>query len=48
MSEQLWADDFGVFYLDSDLGQCRRYVPWSILYKPCIEIDVIRALVKEL
>jgi hypothetical protein len=43
-----WTDVFGIFCLDSDLGQCTKYLPWSILYNCCTELEVIQALVREL
>jgi hypothetical protein len=48
-----WQSDFGCPFLapsglDSDLGCCTKYLPWCIIYKSCIEIEVIRALVRKL
>jgi hypothetical protein len=43
-----WMSVFGIFCLDSDPNHCRRYVPWSILYKSCIEIEAIQTLFREL
>jgi hypothetical protein len=45
---QHWAAVFVLFCLESDPNHCRRYVPWYILYKSCIEIEMIRALVREI
>jgi hypothetical protein len=43
-----WTNVFGIFCLDSDPDHCRRFVPWCILYKSCIGLEVIRALGREL
>jgi hypothetical protein len=43
-----WTDIFGIFCSDLDLGQCTKYLPWFILYNCCTELEVIRALIREL
>jgi hypothetical protein len=48
MPGRLWTDVFGIFLLESDLGCCTKYLPWCIIYKSCIKIEVIRALVRKL
>jgi hypothetical protein len=39
---------FSLFCLFSDLGHCTKYLTWSTLYNVCKELEVIRALVREL
>jgi hypothetical protein len=46
--DQHWVVVFVLFCLDSDLGCCTKYLPWCIIYKLCIEIEVIQALVRKL
>jgi hypothetical protein len=48
MAQRLWVACFGCLCLESNLGHCRRYLPWCTLYKSCTWLEVIRALVREL
>jgi hypothetical protein len=48
LSSTHWTAAFVILCLEWDLDHCRRYVPWSILYKFYTKLEVIWALVRKL